>query len=49
MHARGLAMADAVLREVDAIPLGSQHTPWNASHTLRVRREAEQAVAALTL
>ena len=41
------AAAQQVLAEIDAIPLGSEHTPWTAGRIARVRRDAMSAIAAL--
>ena len=42
-----LDRAEAVLGEIDGIPLGSDNAEWNATHILRVRTEVEASVATL--
>ena len=41
------AKASTVLAEIDAIPLGSAHAPWDAARISRVRRQVVSAVVAL--
>lgn len=43
-----LGRAEAVLQEIDGIPLGSTNKEWNATHILRVRADVEASVATLS-
>lgn len=40
-------LAQAVLAEIDKIPLGSQETPWSTSKILATRRAVERAITGL--
>ena len=46
-HPAAWAAGQQVLAKIDAIPLGSNNTPWSVDRIARVRQEAASAIAGL--